>query len=610
MLQLDLFESLKAEVAALPNGLSLRDYQDLALRKTFEAFERGAIGALCRLPTGAGKTVLATMIADRWLRLGDDRRVMVLCHETQLVTQFAQEIEDILGGTPKKPGIIPGIEMADQHVNEYALPKIVVASRATLYEREVEDQDAQKVKKSRLHKFDPHKYRWLLIIDEAHRYLLSLKSCKHIFAWFAANPESRRLGITATPERGDKRTLSAAFPEIAADYRLYDVDGGACAVRDGWAVPYDQRFVTVEGVDFKAIREVKKDFDPAQLEAELIETKALASMVKPMLDLVGKRRTLVFNVGKEQAKKVAAYINALREEKRRQGLPDDQIHGEAVELDGDHREFIRAGVYAKHQRGEFQFLSVCGLCREGYNDPGIQAVAIFRPTKSRPLAEQMKGRGCRPLRGTVDGWETPEQRRAAIAASAKPDCMIIDLVGVTGMADCASTAHILASGKPDEVIERANRNALKAAKERPEEPQDMGEHVRRAQREIDEEREKAKQERLARERREREAAERRVRLRAEVQYSERQVAQGHGSRHDAPPRTVRMVFGKHKGKKMSDIPAGYLRWLVEGEWCRTAWIKQAAKQELERRERPASGLPAAMGMGVDDINRLLQEAGR
>ena len=46
----------------------------------------------------------------------------------------------------------------------------------------------------------------------------------------------------------------------------------------------------------------------------------------------------------------------------------------ARSLDGTSPDEHRKRVYKTHQAGEFQVLSVCGLCREGYNDPGIAAV--------------------------------------------------------------------------------------------------------------------------------------------------------------------------------------------------------------------------------------------
>jgi superfamily II DNA or RNA helicase len=510
--QLDIFGEVRVVPHPVRARVTPRDYQERGILSAFDLWGKGEPGVLFRQPTGSGKTVSGSLIVDRWLSQGPNYRALVLAHERQLIQQFAEEIYDILGVTP-------AVEMADLHCtgNE----KIIVASRATL-------------KGSRLEqKFDPD-LNWLLVIDEAHRWAVKLPSCRPIIEHFAVNPNSKRLGLTATPERTDKTVLKELFPAVASDYRLYDLEGGPSAVNDGWAVPYDQRFVVVEGVDFKNIREIAKDFDVNELERVLSEQETLARLVDPTLDLVGDRRTLIFNPGVDMAKAVALYINA------------KLGYESAVELDGSFPDEERKQVYRRHQRGDIQFLSVCGLCREGYNDPGIQAVAIYRPTKSRPLAEQMKGRGCRPLKGVVTSEMTAEERRESIAASTKPDCMIIDLVGVTGLADCASTAHILASGKPDEVIERANRNAL--AKEG---PVDMAEEVRfaefqleeerlaeerRLQEEIERRRQKREEERLRREellerqRQERLEYERRKGIQCEVIYNATKVGSGSGGR--------------------------------------------------------------------------------
>jgi superfamily II DNA or RNA helicase len=460
------------------------------------------------------------LIADEWLQRSEDHRVLVLAHERQLIQQFADEIEEILGERP-------AIEMAHQRCT--GAEKLIVASRQTLRVNEEAD-------KSRLYKFDP-KLKWLLILDEAHRWARKLPSCRPIIEYFEQNKESVRLGLTATPERTDKTTLAGLFPGIASDYRLYDVDGGPSAVNDGWAVPYDQRFIVVEGVDFKNLREIAKDFDKGELERVLGESETLARLVRPMLDLVGERRTIIFNPGTAMAKNVALYLNA------------KLGYEAALSLDGTYPDEVRRDAYRRHKRGDFQFLSVCGLCREGYNDPGIQAVAVFRPTKSRPLAEQMKGRGCRPLKGIVSDAMGTEGRKAAIAASDKPNCMVIDLVGITGIADCASTASIMAGAKPDEVIERANENMLKK-RDLEEGPVDVAEEIRQAEFQIKEEREKARREREERQRREQEEMNKRARLQEEVRYSQRQVQSGHGGR-------VKVNGGEGASKKQ----LGYLWYL-------------------------------------------------
>lgn len=512
-MQLDLFTPAKPKAAKPRSRLTPRDYQQAAIDRTQEVWE-SAIGSLVRLPTGTGKTIVGSLIADQWLQRGDDYRVLVCAHERQLIDQFAQEIDDVLGMKPK-------IEMGDIHCT--GREPIIVASRQTLYVRG-EGDDAV----SRLFKFDPS-LNWLLICDEAHRWTRGMKSCRRIIEHFEKNPKHRRLGLTATPERTDKTTIFGLFQGVASDYRLFDIDGGSCAVNDGWAVPYDQRFITVEGVDFKNVAAVAGDFKDDELERILGESEVLAKLCTPLLDLVGRRRTIIYSPGTAMARNVALYLNS------RLGYEC------ALSLDGSHPDDVRKDIYKKHQRGEFQFLSVCGLCREGYNDPGIQAVAVFRPTKSRPLAEQMKGRGCRPLRGVVSSEMSAAERVAAIRDSQKPNCMIVDLVGVTGLADCASTAAIMAESKPDEVIDRANENMLKKPKG---EAIDVAEEIRKAEEEIAAEKEaarekarkrqeeqiKARLEREARLQREQEEMDRKAKLDAEVRYTERKVGSGGGGR--------------------------------------------------------------------------------
>ncbi len=642
------------DLSSLP--FTPRDYQAEAISNSFRLYDAGERGMIVRLFTGAGKTPVASGTALTWLQRDPNNRVLVLCHERQLVGQFADELREFT----KIENI--GIEMANQAVssNPNWLPLITVASRQTLMERTVgtrrpvasdlegcdvipdgdvfddipsEPSPADEPQTvSRLYKFDSLAFNWLLLIDEGHRYAYKLKSVRHIIDWFEKNPNNWRVLQTATPERGDKISLSRLAPAIAIDMPLYDLNGGPSGVGEGWAVPYDQRFVTVHGVDFKTLREVSGDFDEGQLEEMLTERKALLSMIRPTLDIVCERRTIIFSPTVGMAKMVAHTINEFAryqceacqaiqwehvDEMKQAAVPckkcgrvlTEVASGElARSLDGSYADHLRQEVYKQHQGGSFQFLSVCGLCKEGYNDQKISAVAIFRPTKSRSLAEQMKGRGCRPLKGLVDGLATSAERRAAIAASEKPRCIIVDLVGVTGLADCASTAHIMAEGKPDEVIELANKKAMET-----EGPCDMAEKIAEAEEEIaakkaeaerlrlleeerakkraearkheEEEKERQRKEMEEKRRAEREAADRMRKLRGDVDYSERQVsAGGGGSVHVKQQGGMRMPFGKHQGKALSELPGGYVRAILENTKL-SPGLTKALRGELNRRER-------------------------
>ena len=554
-------------------GIVPRDYQKEAHDTSIRLWNDGVIGALIRAATGTGKTLMASLVIDTWLRRGDDYRAMVVSYETQLVNQFADEIEDYLG-------IRPGIEMASERAS--CSHRIVVASRAsllyapppppmveelrnfgirdlgaapkrlaeTLIKQLRKGVDPEVVRDyladtlsaeeanergwSRVHRFD-WRLNWLLVFDEAHRHSHHLLSVGPLVDWFEQNPLHRRVGLTATPKRADGVSIGERmFPGIALDYPL--VGAGRCAVRDGYAVPYVQKYIEVEGVDFKSPEfldpKSESGFDDNAVAAEL--EKHLAGLVQPTLALAGRRRTLIFCGTVDIAKKVAAFINARRrfvcecgkEAWHDRDKPEacecglmpamESDNDEAREIDGESPPDERKEVYRAHQAGAFQYLVVCGLCREGYNDPDISCVAVFRPVskKASSLAEQMKGRGCRPLRSLARRFhEMPdaEARRQAIAESEKPDCLIIDLVGITGLADCASTVQIYAEGKPAEIIKRAEELSIKGV--------DIEEAIEQSEKEEREAKERVRLEREEAERQAKEEAQKRAKARANAQYS-------------------------------------------------------------------------------------------
>ena len=571
-----------------------RDYQQAAHDESFRHWDAGSRGSLVRMFTGGGKTPTACLIAGTWLARGDNYRVMVISYEKQLVWQFAQEVRDFLG-------IEPGIEMEKERA--VATDHVVVASRASLllapemtddqceeleshgitdfgpmwksraksYLRllnagnatveQIRDQieelkqqpEAHEDNWSRLHRFDP-KLNWLLCFDEAHRHVRQLRSVGYLTEWFWSNPQTKQLGLTATPKRADGVSIgSEMFPAISADYPLFHRTK-QCAVKDGYAVPYVQKYISVEGVDFKNLKRVAGDFDDADLQRVLGEESTLAKVCQPLLDLVGDRRTLIFSPGVQMAADVARFINARSEavcpecqtgawyptlligdgatcdcgtliapeHVTKSGEQAKSIHGE-TRLDD------RKDVYDGHQSGRFQFLSVCGLCREGYNDPDISCIAVFRPVSkaASSLAEQMKGRGCRPAKSIIADLctiESAEERRKLIAESETPDCLIVDLVGITGLDDCASTALIYSEGLADGIVERV-QDILE------EDGGDVEEAIEQAEREDAEEKERIKREREEAERRAKEDFERRAKANADVDYSVHDV--GHSSTVDS-----------------------------------------------------------------------------
>jgi superfamily II DNA or RNA helicase len=613
-----------------------RYYQERACEEAFRLWDDGTRGVLVRAATGAGKTPMSCLISDRWLARGPGHRVMVISYETQLVWQFAQEVQDFLG-------IEPAIEMEKQSVRVDSIPTVTVACRASLLKQlparpEQLDElrlagvepDGKCVTKrwaesilrslhggcdprllrdqleelqsnpevhegawSRVHKFDPS-YHWLLVWDEAHRHAYHLSSVGHVVDWFWRNEASRQLGLTATPKRFDGVSIGdKMFPGVALDYPLFS-HSRPCALTDGYAVPYVQKYIQVEGVDFASIKKVAGDFDEGELERQLGNEETLAKLCLPMLDMAGGRRTLIFSPGVEMAKNVAAFINARDKVECPEcgavswvpsGLIGDGaacvcgrvIGGGDVILSGAKAQAVwgavpdadRKEIYRRHQSGAFQFLSVCGLCREGYNDPDVSCVAVFRPVsrKASGLADQMKGRACRPKRGLVEGVETAEGRRALIASSDKPDALVIDLVGVTGLGDCPSTVEIYAEGLPDEVREKAAAILLEGGG-------DVGEAISEARRRVEEERERLRLEREAAERRREEDAARRAKAGAKVSYTAHEVGSGRQARGDEATEK-QILFIRSLGMELHNV---LLSWRKAGRIIRQLKLRRPYEQ--------------------------------
>lgn len=580
MTQTALFEE------TMTSGITPRNYQSQDLESSFRLWDNGEVGTLTRIATGLGKTICSCLKIQRWLDRGPDYRAMILSYEITLVEQFADEIKDVLG-------INPGIEMAEDEISPRAIPRIVVASRQTLQSHELTTQeqldelaklglkdfgmltksaarkaindlragcDIQQIadgiaelqehysysakmgKVSRLYKFD-YRDNWLLVMDEAHKYSMKQATVPHIIEWFEQNATHRRSGITATPKRRDNVSIGTKlFPGIAIDYPLTK------AVQEGYAVPYRQKFIQVESIDFAGLKAAcgksQEKWDQA-LDEQLNTEETLAKLCEPMLELVGERKTLIFSPSVDMADNVANYVNARSQCEcpscgTKRWYPNlllgdgakcrecgDFITTANIQRGGVQAHCIHGGtpkksrkeIYREHQSGVFQFLSVCGLCREGYNDPDISAVTIFRPVSraASSLAEQMKGRGSRVVRKCIDGLDTAAERLKAISESRKPDCLIVDLVGVTGLADCASTVQIYAEGLPDDIIARAEEIALEGGVD------DPAKAIEQAQREDAEEKERLRLKRESEASERRRLAAERAKLDAQVTYSQHDI---------------------------------------------------------------------------------------
>ena len=135
----------------------------------------------------------------------------------------------------------------------------------------------------RLARYDPAQFVHVTI-DEAHH--APAETYQTILAAF---PAAQRLGLTATPDRLDKRGLGALFDTVAHVYDLRQ------AIQDGWLAPLTVKRVHAE-IDLSRCRVIAGDLNEADLEAVMVEERPSTRWPSPPRASCAGRSCLVFAV--------------------------------------------------------------------------------------------------------------------------------------------------------------------------------------------------------------------------------------------------------------------------------------------------------------------------
>ena len=421
----------------------LRPYQSAAAEAIFKEWQDND-STLVVMPTGGGKTILFADVIRRVF----PRRALVIAHREELIFQARDKIQRVTG-------LHADVEMGEYRADGglFESARVVVST--------IQTQCSGGDGGGRMAKFDPQRFG-VLIIDEAHHATSS--SYRRVIDYYRTNPALKVLGVTATPDRADEEALGQVFQSVAFDYEVQD------AIHDGWLVPIQQQMVHVEGLDYSSIRTTAGDLNGGDLAAVMEAEKNLQQMAAASLEIIGQRRALVFTASVKAAEMTAEIFNRHR-------------FGMASWVCGKTDKEQRRTALSDFAAGKIQVMCNCGVLTEGFDDPGVEVIIMGRPTKSRSLYSQMVGRSTRPLPGVVDGPETAEARKAAIAASAKPSCLVVDFVGNAGRHKLVTSADILGGKFSEEAIEKAMVKAREAGG-----PVNMTEALDQAEEELHEQR--------------------------------------------------------------------------------------------------------------------------
>lgn len=140
----------------------------------------------------------------------------------------------------------------------------------------------------------------------------------------------------------------------------------------------------------------------------------------------------------------------------RRGLKSLYVLGECLDRDEKTDEF--------QAHGPGICLCLCAMYVEGTDFPSVDTVAWMRATLSPSFYKQGVYRMSRTLPGVVTDEMTPDQRRAAIAASAKPYGLLISPFFVSDRVDICSVVDLFVDEELKSKMKKAPKDFTDPAK--------------------------------------------------------------------------------------------------------------------------------------------------
>ena len=330
-------------------SIELRGYQEGALDSLSAAYRRGRRAPLLVAPTGSGKTVLFTYIAQRAAAKGN--RTLILVHRQELVRQTSRKLDAfgvqhglVISGAPSPRG----------HM-------VLVASVQTLVRR--------------LDRWD-----WLpdlIVIDEGH-HAVSGSTWGRILDYFGS---VRRLGCTATPERLDGRGLGVRVGGYFDELVMSESVQGLTA--QGYLSP--ARVFAPASVDIGNVKTRGGDYAKDQLAHAMDKPSITGDAVQHYRQYCDGAPALAFCVSVAHAEHVASTFAQ---------------HGfQAASIDGGMDDSSRKHRIDDLGNGKLNVLTSCEIVSEGTDIPIVAGAILLRPTQSLGLYLQQVGRVLRPYPG-------------------------------------------------------------------------------------------------------------------------------------------------------------------------------------------------------------------
>lgn len=321
--------------------MSLRPYQEEAIEKARQKIREGARRVVLKLPTGGGKTHIASTMTKSASERG--KRISFVCDRIELLDQASARFD--------AEGIDHGV-IQGNHWRWKPEAFVQVCTIQTLVNRQHTRPD-------------------LVFIDECH---VGNERIKKYIDEF--NPIA--IGLSATPFAKGMGKVWDALVSVTTTQGLIDM---------GFLVP--PVVWAPSAPDLTGVKVVAGEWQEDQLAAACDTPKLVGDIVATWLDKAENRQTIIFAVN-------CAHSEHIVREFKAAGVDIEHIDAHTSPHD-------RYDIVSRFRKGDLRVISNVGILDKGFDVPEAGCIVYARPIRSSlSLYIQMGGRGLRAAPGKKD----------------------------------------------------------------------------------------------------------------------------------------------------------------------------------------------------------------
>lgn len=346
--------------------IRLYNYQ-AEMKERIDVAFRSYRSVMVQMPTGTGKTVLLSEIVK-----GEEQRVKnpwvwIVVHRRELVEQIRDTLNSMLS-CPYST-----LDTTSPLLSENSRIKVMSIQWLSRHYQDMAEKPS------------------LIVIDEAHHAV-----AKTYAEVMNAYPEAKKLGVTATPCRLNKKGFTDLFDVLLQSWPTKKF------IADGRLSLYDYMSIKADSIDQRMVFGLTKrgadgDFSLKEMSEKLDVQPSIERLCDTILRYASNKKGIVYAIDIKHAEHIAEQY---------------RVHGiHAVAISSKTPNDERRLTIDKFKAGLIQVLVNVDLFGEGFDCPDVEFIQLARPTLSLAKYLQQVGRGMRVFEG-------------------KKFCLILDNVGL------------------------------------------------------------------------------------------------------------------------------------------------------------------------------------